>query len=196
MLDLVTCNKHWRNMTCRVMITFVLKIRMEHVLPKCSSSGLRFLGMPISCSCSAILPLRLRSTLLLMLLHPLPLYPYLMDSLIFNTHSEVSNLHWYFSSFPRYFFYFFTVESRVNGDGHSLRVLIPIGRLCPSLAWLTNFDKIWFWSLYWSCEANVIVVHVWAAKISKIAKIALGKHAYSKQTTCWGLGYSGVLLTW
>ena len=34
----------------------------------------------------------------------------------------------------------------MNGDGHSLRVLIPIGRLCPSPARLTNFDKIWFWS--------------------------------------------------
>jgi len=68
-------------MTCRVMITLILKIQMKHVLLKCSSSGLRLLDKPISCSCSAILPLRLCSTLLLLFLHPLPLYPYLVDSL-------------------------------------------------------------------------------------------------------------------
>jgi len=32
------------------MITFVLKIQMKHVIPKCSSSGLRVLDKSISCS--------------------------------------------------------------------------------------------------------------------------------------------------
>jgi len=64
----------------------------------------------------------------------------------FNTYSEVSNLRRFFQLFQGISFTFFTVESRVNGDGHWLRVLIPTGRLCPSPGRLTNFDKIWFWS--------------------------------------------------
>jgi hypothetical protein len=60
----------------------------------------------------------------------------------FQTYTDFLNL------FQGISFTLFTVESRVNGDGHSLQVLIPIGRLCPSPARLTNFDKIWFWSLY------------------------------------------------